>query len=115
MELSLSNDGGIHKKIIREGEGCKPVKGMTVVINYTGFLNNGKEFDSSFKYNFPFVFKIGIGQVIPVWDIGILTMKKGEKSLLICSSKYAYGEYGLPTFIPSRSSLTFEIELLNFY
>lgn len=89
---------------------------MTVECLYTGKLQDGTVFDSTAKRNDePFTFKIGEGQVIKGWDLGIATMKRGERSFLTCNPENAYGQAGSPPSIPENSTLIFEVELLDFY
>jgi peptidylprolyl isomerase len=63
----------------------------------------------------PFSFTLGAGEVIKGWDVGVASMKRGEKALLTCSAPYAYGEGGSPPKIPANATLNFEVELLNFF
>ena len=106
---------GIEKMVLREGNGKDfPVAGNIVTCHYTGCLNNqkGKNFESSDPGK-PFVFTIGIGQVIKCWDEGVVTMSVGEKATLTCSPEYGYGDEDVGSVIPSNSTLCFEIELLK--
>ncbi|GAB5037444.1 peptidyl-prolyl cis-trans isomerase [Nannochloropsis oceanica] len=74
--IDVSGDGGLLKKILKEGEGESPPQGNEVVAHYTGTLeSDGSEFDSSRKRNQPFKFTIGQQQVIKGWDVGFATMK----------------------------------------
>eukprot|EP00026_Physarum_polycephalum_P009127 Phypoly_transcript_09239.p1 GENE.Phypoly_transcript_09239~~Phypoly_transcript_09239.p1 ORF type:complete len:413 (+),score=126.11 Phypoly_transcript_09239:104-1342(+) len=112
--INVTEDGGIVKKILREGEGSeKPTKGADVTVHYVGTLLDGTEFDSSRGRGDPFKFKLGVGQVIKGWDQGVATMKKGELALLTCKSEYAYGASGSPPKIPPNATLQFEVELLS--
>lgn len=52
--------------------------------------------------------------MIKGWDLGVATMKKNEKAMLICAPEYAYGASGSPPTIPPNATLKFEVELLNF-
>ncbi len=65
------------------GEGESPETGTKVTVHYTGYLTDGKKFDSSVDRNQPFTFSLGIGQVIKGWDEGVATMKPGGKRKLI--------------------------------
>jgi peptidylprolyl isomerase len=94
------------------GTGAQPQKGQTVVVNYTGYLDDGTVFDSSVQRNQPFSFVLGAGQVIAGWDEGIATMKVGGKRKLIIPPSLAYGSQGQGA-IPANARLTFEVELLE--
>lgn len=90
-----------------------PSIGDTLHMHYRGTLAaDGKEFDSSYSRNRPFTFKIGIGQVIKGWDVGIMKMCLGEKAILFISSDYAYGPSGNGP-IPGGADLKFEVHLLK--
>jgi peptidylprolyl isomerase len=95
------------------GKGASPVKGKQVKVHYTGTLENGKKFDSSVDRNEPFVFVIGVGQVIPGWDEGVMSMKVGGKRKLIVPAKLGYGAAGAGGVIPPNATLNFEVELLD--
>jgi len=113
-EKDLTSDGGVVKKIIKKGSGWqKPSKGAEVTVHYVGKLLDGTVFDSSRDRNEPFVFKLGLGQVIKGWDKGVETMLKGEVAILICKPDYAYGKSGSPPKIPPDATLQFEVELIS--
>jgi len=63
-------------------------------VTYKGTFEDGKVFDASEDRGAPFTFKLGINMVIKGWDVGVASMKVGEKALLICKPNYAYGEGG---------------------
>ncbi len=95
------------------GTGASPVKGQTCVMHYTGWLTNGKKFDSSVDRGQPFEFKIGIGQVIKGWDVGVSKMKVGGKCKLTIPPELGYGAQSVGGgLIPANSTLIFEVELL---
>lgn len=80
-------------------------------MHYRGTLvDNGREFDSSYKRGEPASFPLS--RVIPCWTQGIQTLRVGEKANLLCPAATAYGERGIPGTIPPNSTLNFEVELL---
>ena len=97
---------------IQLGEGKEAVKGALITTQYTGWLDDGTKFDSSYDRGKPFQCVIGTGRVIKGWDQGIMGMKVGGKRRLQVPSHLAYGERSMGAITP-HSNLTFEIELLE--
>jgi len=95
------------------GNGAAAKQGETVTVHYTGWLTDGSKFDSSVDRNEPFSFVLGAGQVISGWDLGVATMKVGDKVKLTIPPDLAYGAAGYPGAIPPNSTLVFEVELLE--
>lgn len=98
---------------LKVGTGPEVKAGDVVSVHYTGWLTDGKKFDSSVDRNEPFETKIGVGRVIKGWDMGILHMKKGGKRKLTIPYEFGYGEIGAEPLIPGFSTLIFEVELLE--
>lgn len=95
------------------GDGAVAEAGKTVVVHYTGWLQDGTQFDSS-KDRGPFTFALGAGRVIAGWDEGVAGMKVGGKRRLIIPPHLGYGERGAGGGrIPPNATLTFEVELLE--
>ena len=109
----LTGDKRLMKEILKEGNGKNAEVGFTVKVNYIGTLETGEIFDSSLTRNEPYMFTIGEGKVIKGWEIGVKTMKIGEKSKFSIFPEYAYKKKGIPPIIPPNAKLTFEIELLD--
>ncbi len=107
---------GLGYEIITPGTGAKPQKGQTVVVHYTGWLDDngqpGKKFDSSVDRGTPFSTQIGVGRVIPGWDEGLLDMQVGEKRRLFIPADLGYGKYGAGAAIPPNANLIFDVELI---
>ena len=96
---------------IVQGNGPSPRLGQTVVVNYTGTLENGTKFGSSYDEGHPSEFRLG--EVIPGWNEGLKSMKVGGKRKLIVPAPLAYAAQGKPPKIPPNSTLIFEVELLG--
>ncbi|XP_046850834.1 peptidyl-prolyl cis-trans isomerase FKBP1A-like [Xenia sp. Carnegie-2017] len=105
---------GVQVDVKKPGDGKTfPKVGQTVIVHYTGCLQNGKKFDSSRDRGKPFKFKIGKGQVIRGWDEGVAQMSVGEIATLTCSPDYGYGSRGHPGVIPPNATLIFDVEFLG--
>lgn len=98
---------------LADGTGKSVVKGALITTHYTGWLEDGTEFDSSHRKNKPFQCVIGTGRVIKGWDQGLMGMKVGGKRKLYVPSHLAYGERQIGAHIKPNSNLVFEIELLE--
>jgi len=97
---------------LEEGDGDEALEGCSVGVHYTGWLTNGKEFDSSRRRGPPFFFHLGAGQVIQGWDQGVQGMKVGGKRRLTVPAHLGYGARRAGE-IPGNSTLIFEVELLQ--
>jgi len=98
-------------EIVGTGDTAQP--GQTVSVHYTGWLTDGKKFDSSVDRGQPFQFPLGQGRVIRGWDEGVSGMKVGGKRKLIIPPELGYGPSGMPPVIPGNAKLIFEVQLLG--
>ncbi|MCB8991612.1 MAG: FKBP-type peptidyl-prolyl cis-trans isomerase [Ardenticatenaceae bacterium] len=105
-------DTGLKYYDLVEGDGPTPEQGQTVVVHYTGWLEDGTVFDTSLDSE-PFSFVLGTGSVIAGWDEGLATMKLGSTRQLVIPSDLAYGDTGGGSVIPPGATLIFEVELLE--
>ncbi len=106
-------ESGLRYKILQNGEGKQATKGANVSVHYKGQLLDGTVFDSSYKRKQPIDFSVGVGQVIPGWDEGILLLKVGDKARFVIPSDLAYGERGAGGVIPPNAPLIFDVELMD--
>jgi FKBP-type peptidyl-prolyl cis-trans isomerase len=107
--------GGLKYAVLKPGKGAVAAHG-DVEVHYTGWLTNGKKFDSSRDRGRPFKFELGHGEVIAGWDQGVRGMKVGEKRQLVVPPALGYGPQGTPDgTIPPNATLIFEVELVKLY
>jgi uncharacterized damage-inducible protein DinB len=97
---------------IKEGTGAPAKPAQEYTVHYTGWLRDGKKFDSSVERNVPLKFVQGRRQVISGWEIGFEGMKVGGKRRLYLPYQLAYGEKGRGS-IPPKAELVFDVELLD--
>jgi peptidylprolyl isomerase len=110
---SQKTASGLEYWDITTGSGETAVPGKQVKVHYTGWLANGKKFDSSVDRGHPFRFILGIGKVIKGWDEGVVGMKVGGKRQLRIPPQLGYGAFGAPPDIPPNATLIFDVELLE--
>jgi peptidylprolyl isomerase len=111
---TVTTASGLKYVDIKVGNGATPKAGQTVEVHYTGWLTDGKKFDSSKDRNAPFSFPLGQGRVIKGWDEGLSTMKVGGGRKLIIPPTLGYGAGGAGGgLIPPNATLVFEVEFLG--
>lgn len=88
-------------------------KGQTIIVHYTGWLEDGTKFDSSKDRNEPFSFPLDCNFVIPGWDEGVKGMQVGGVRRLVVPPELGYGARGAGGVIPPNATLVFEVELLE--
>ncbi len=109
----VTTKSGLKYEDLKVGDGKEAKAGDSVQVHYTGWLKDGKKFDSSVDRGQPFTFKLGAGMVIKGWDEGVAGMKVGGKRKLTIPPDLAYGAGGRPPVIPPSAELTFDVELLG--
>ncbi len=91
----------------------EPVKdGDILSVHYHGWLTDSTLFDSSYPREEPFLFRLGIGAVIPGWERGIAGMSLDGERQLVVPPDLAYGSQGRGT-IPPNATLIFEVILIS--
>jgi FKBP-type peptidyl-prolyl cis-trans isomerase len=109
---SIKTPSGLVIEELVVGSGAEAAAGQKVTVHYTGWLTDGKKFDSSMDRRDPFIFPLGRGQVIKGWDEGVAGMKIGGKRKLTIPPHLGYGARGAGGVIPPNATLVFEVELL---
>jgi FKBP-type peptidyl-prolyl cis-trans isomerase len=110
---SNTDQPGLTIEDVKEGTGAIATDGANVQVHYTGWLTDGKKFDSSKDRGQPFRFRLGGGQVIRGWDEGVAGMKVGGIRRLTIPPELGYGARGAGGVIPPNATLVFEVELLG--
>jgi FKBP-type peptidyl-prolyl cis-trans isomerase len=104
---------GLRYTDLKVGEGDEARPGQVVEVQYTGWLTDGKQFETSRNCNQPLTFRVGAGDVLKGWDEGVLGMKVGGKRKLIVPPDLGYGRQGAGTVVPPNATLVFEFELVG--
>ncbi|MDB9775184.1 FKBP-type peptidyl-prolyl cis-trans isomerase [Vicingaceae bacterium] len=100
-------------KLNSNDENPSPKEGDLVSVDYSGYLLDGKLFDSSIDRGEPIKFPVGTGRVIKGWDEAILLLHVGDKARLIIPSELAYGKSGAGNVIPPNATLIFDVTLIK--
>ena len=103
-EKIVTTKSGLKYVELKEGTGEAAKAGDIVEVHYTGWLKDGKKFDSSLDRGQPFVFRLGAGMVIKGWDEGVAGIKVGGKRKLIIPPELGYGKRGAGRVIPPTPS-----------
>ncbi len=111
-ELEVRPSGLQFRELVK-GSNQKPAKGSLVTVHYTGMLDDGSIFDSSYSRQQPFEFELGSGLIIDGWDEGVALMHEGGKAQLVIPPALAYGAKGDGDVIPPNATLIFNVELMG--
>jgi FK506-binding nuclear protein len=103
--------GGVKIRDVKTGDGKTAKNGAKVSMRYIGKLQNGKIFDQNTKGK-PFIFKLGAGDVIKGWDVGVAGMQIGGEREIIVPPAMGYGARKMAD-IPANSTLIFEVKCLE--
>ncbi|MFQ5512305.1 MAG: FKBP-type peptidyl-prolyl cis-trans isomerase [Candidatus Krumholzibacteriia bacterium] len=109
----MVTETGLQYVDFKVGEGDVPEMGNTIVVRYSGFLDDGTLFDTTYFRGVPIAFVLGEGGLVPGWLEGLLTMRVGGQRKLIIPPYLGYGEKGFKKRIPPNATLIFDIELLS--
>jgi len=107
----LTPDGGVVKEVMMAGTGKQVEAGDILAVEYVAKLGDGRVFARGDKEKFV----LKDGSLIKGWDIGVGSMKVGEKARIICQSGYAYGDKGIgggASVIPQNAQVQLEIRIM---
>lgn len=110
---AVTTASGLVYEDLQVGDGPTAKTGDTVSVHYTGWLEDGTQFDSSINRGQPIEFVLGTGRVIPGWDEGLQGMNVNGTRLLVIPPDLGYGAAGSPPTIPANSTLIFEVQLVS--
>lgn len=110
---STRTPSGLEIEDVQVGEGETAAAGQHVTVHYTGWLTDGRKFDSSKDRGDPFSFPLGGRRVIAGWDEGVAGMRVGGVRKLTIPPELGYGARGAGGVIPPNATLVFEVELLE--
>jgi peptidylprolyl isomerase len=106
------NPGKLTTQVLIKGKGAKVASNGSVMVQYTGWLTNGKKFDSSWDKNTPASFQLS--QVVKGWGQGLANQTVGSQVLLIIPPSLGYGSTASGS-IPANSTLIFVVDILATY
>jgi FKBP-type peptidyl-prolyl cis-trans isomerase len=109
----VTTDSGLRYIDLVVGKGREAQLGDIASVHYSGWLQDGRKFDSSVDRKQPFDFRLGAGRVIRGWDEGVMGMHIGGKRKLIIPPDLGYGARGAGNVIPPNAMLIFDVELLD--
>ena len=112
LDHMTKKPSGLYVLDVKEGTGPEVTAGQVAQVHYTGWLANGKQFDSSVGGS-PLEFPVGQGRVIAGWDEGVAGMKTGGKRRLVIPPDLGYGAAGTGGVIPPGATLVFDVELIG--
>ncbi len=112
---TISTASGLKYIVLKNGKGKKSETGKVAEVHYTGWLVDGKKFDSSRDRKQTLEFILGTSRIIKGWNEGVALMKVGDEFRFILPPELGYGDKGSGDVIPPDATLIFDIELINVF
>ncbi len=109
---TLKTESGLQYILVEEGAEELPPAGSIITVHYTGYLSDGRIFDSSVQRSEPLRFVLGSDQVMRGWDEAFALLSKDAKARLIIPPHLGYGDRGSGP-IPPGETLIFDVEVID--
>lgn len=109
---SKTTKSGLQYIIVEQGTGEKVLANKMIKVHYSGFLEDGTQFDSSVERGTPIEFEVGIKRVIAGWDEGLQLLNVGTKARFVIPANLAYGPKGSGP-IPPNATIIFDVEVMG--
>ena len=106
LDQMTKRASGLFVQDLVPGTGSVATRGRSVVVRYTGWLPNGKQFDSG-----EISVTLGSNKTIAAWEEGLLGMRVGGKRRLVVPPNLGYGDRGAGDDIPPNAVLVFDMEV----
>lgn len=106
LDQMTKRASGLYAQDLVPGTGSVATRGRSVVVRYTGWLPNGKQFDSG-----EISVTLGSNKTIAAWEEGLLGMRVGGKRRLVVPPNLGYGDRGAGDDIPPNAVLVFDMEV----
>ncbi|CAM9761054.1 unnamed protein product [Scytosiphon promiscuus] len=108
--VDLSGDGGVTREMVQDGAGKGLATGDIATVRFTGKVaETGQVFSMGNEY----LTTLEDGTMISGWDTGLAGLRKGDRAIIRCTSRYGYGAEGIPPIVPPNANLVFDVELLE--
>jgi len=107
-----SHTSGIQYRVTQKGDGPSPLLNDLVFVHYKLLLEDSTIVDNSYERGEPASFKMGAGQVIKGWEIGLGLLNEGDRAIMIVPPDLAYGDRAVGD-IPANSKLIFDLEIVK--
>jgi FKBP-type peptidyl-prolyl cis-trans isomerase len=108
LDSMVRRSSGLYVQDLVMGNGAVATRNRTVIVRYSGWLANGKQFDSG-----EITVTLGTNKTIRAWEDGILGMRVGGRRRLVVPPNLGYGSRGNGDVIPPNAVLVFEMEMTS--
>jgi len=108
LDSMVRRASGLYVQDLQMGTGAVATRGRTVIVRYSGFLADGKMFDSG-----EVSVTLGSNKTIRAWEEGLLGMRVGGRRRIVVPPAMGYGARGSGDVIPPNAVLVFDMEMMS--